>query len=81
MSTAKISKTKVANIRLSGRGRPLTPDEVKTQLRETHGVTLKDWAEGNGYAYDTVSCVVRGIHRATYGVGHRIAIQLGLKVA
>lgn len=80
MSTSTKSKANAASIRLSGRGRPLSPDEVKTQLRE-RGVTLKDWAEGNGYAYDTVSCVVRGIHRATYGVGHRIALQLGLKVA
>ncbi|HEX7866564.1 MAG TPA: DNA-binding protein [Variovorax sp.] len=80
MSIQRKSKANAASIRLSGRGRPLTPDEVKTQLREL-GFTLKEWAAANGYAYDTVSCVVRGIHRATYGVGHRIAIQLGLKVA
>lgn len=80
MSTSTLARAKAASIRLSGRGRPLSPEEVKTQLRE-RGVTLKEWAEANGYAYDTVSCVVRGIHRATYGVGHRIALQLGLKVA
>lgn len=56
----------------------LSADEVKTRLKE-RGLTLKQWAEQRGYPYDTVSCVVRGINRATYGMGHRIAIELGLK--
>ena len=73
-------KSKAASIRLTALGRPLTSGEVKTKLRE-RGVTLKQWAEGNGYAYDTVSCVVRGVHRATYGVGHTIAVQLGMRAS
>jgi len=57
----------------------VTAAEVKTRLREQHGLTLKSWAKQNGYPYDTVSCVVRGINRATYGMGHRIAVALGMK--
>ncbi len=78
MSVTKSKKPNATSIRLQGKGSPLSAAEVKTQLME-RGITLKDWALGNGYAYDTVSCVVRGVHRATYGVGHRIAMQLGMK--
>lgn len=56
----------------------LTGAEVKTRLKE-RGLTLKQWAEKKGYPYDTVSCVVRGVNRATFGMGHRIATELGLK--
>lgn len=58
----------------------ISGDEVKTRLREK-GMTLKEWAKKRGYPYDTVSCVVRGINRGTYGMGHRIAVELGLKRA
>ncbi len=78
MSVTKAKKPNPSSIRLKAKGAPLSAAEVKTQLME-RGITLKDWALGNGYAYDTVSCVVRGVHRATYGVGHRIAVQLGMK--
>lgn len=80
MSSARGKKTKAAGIKLSASPKPLTSSQVKTKLRD-QGVTLKEWAEANGFAYDTVSCVVRGVHRATYGEGHRIAVQLGMKAA
>lgn len=56
----------------------LSGEEVKTRLRE-RGTTLKAWAAENGYPYATVSHVVRGINRASFGIGHRIAIALGMK--
>lgn len=56
----------------------LTPEQVKTRLRE-QGTTLKDWAKKNGYPYQTVSHVVRGINRGTFGLGYRIAVALGMK--
>jgi gp16 family phage-associated protein len=59
-------------------GSLLTAEEAKTRLHE-RGTTLKAWAEANGYPYATVSQVVRGINRGTYGMGHRIAIALGMK--
>ena len=58
----------------------LTADEVKTRLRE-RGLTLKSWAESNKFPYATVSQVVRGVNRGTFGMGHRIAVALGMKVA
>ncbi|WP_080966609.1 hypothetical protein [Variovorax paradoxus] len=80
MSALRAGKPKGANIRLIPRGgRPLSAGEVKTQLHE-QDVTLKEWSVANNFAYDTVSCVVRGVHKATYGVGHRIAVMLGMKV-
>lgn len=72
-SKASAKATKAASGNLSAA-------EVKTRLRE-RGLTLKGWAEKRGYPYDTVSCVVRGINRGTYGMGHRIAVELGLKGA
>lgn len=69
---------KIASKRVLEGERPLSAEEVKTRLRE-QGTTLKAWAEKRGYPYGTVSQVVRGINRATFGVGHRIAVELGLK--
>lgn len=56
----------------------LSPSEVKTRLRE-QGMTLKTWAKKHGYPYGTVSDVVRGQNKATFGMGHRIAVALGMK--
>lgn len=52
--------------------------EVKRDLW-ARGMTLKQWAEENGYAYDLVSRVVRGTHRATYGKGYEVAVKLGMR--
>lgn len=56
----------------------LTGEEVKTRLKE-RGETLKSWSAKHGYPYATVSHVVRGINRGTFGIGYRIAIALGMK--
>lgn len=70
-----------ANSRAASRAAAaLSASEVKTRLRE-QGYTLKSWAESHRFPYDTVSCVVRGINRGTYGMGHRIAVALGMKRA
>ncbi|MCD2342243.1 hypothetical protein LRH25_18050 [Ideonella azotifigens] len=42
-------------------------------------MTLKQWAELNDFRYQAVSQVLRGVNRATFGDGHRIAKALGLK--
>ncbi|MEJ2802890.1 hypothetical protein WAE61_13475 [Comamonadaceae bacterium PP-2] len=67
-----------AGLWLQAASRPLSGSEAKALLRQ-RGLTLKQWAASNGYAYDTVSAVVRGVQRANYGVGYRIALQLGLR--
>lgn len=59
-------------------GHLLSGAEVKTRLHERKE-TLKSWALKNGYSYSTVSDVVRGKNRGTFGAGHRIAIALGMK--
>lgn len=71
-------KTKRAGAAAATATPGLSAAEIKTRLRE-QGMTLKQWAEQKGYPYDTVSCVVRGVNRGTYGLGHRIAVGLGLK--
>jgi gp16 family phage-associated protein len=55
-----------------------TGDEVKHDLH-INGSSLKKWAEEHDYPYRTVSDVVRGINKGTFGLGHEIAVKLGLK--
>jgi gp16 family phage-associated protein len=55
-----------------------TADEVKKTLYE-QGLTLKEWAEKNGYKPVQVYRVMRGENKALYGEGHRIAVAIGLK--
>lgn len=43
------------------------------------GSNLKRWAQEKGFPYRTVSDVVRGVNKATYGVGYEVAVALGLK--
>lgn len=77
--SAKKAQIPLGDANQAPRGeRPLSPEEVKTRMKE-QGLTLKRWAADRGYPYDTVSCVLRGVNRATYGIGHRIAVELGLK--
>ena len=59
---------------------PKTGAEVKTALHE-RGLTVKRWAEQNGFPYATVSHVLRGVNRGTYGMGYRIAVALGMREA
>lgn len=54
--------------------------DVKRDLWR-QGKTLKQWALENGYAYDLVSRVVRGTHRATYGKGYEVAVKLGMRTS
>ncbi len=56
----------------------LSGQEVKHRLH-MQGTTLKAWALANGYNSNTVWRVVQGVHRATYGQGHEIAVKLGMK--
>lgn len=55
-----------------------TPDSAKKALY-AEGVTLKSFAEQNGFKYRTVSEVVRGVNKGLYGEGHKVAVALGLK--
>lgn len=55
-----------------------TPEQIKNELYQ-QGLTLKDWAKQNGYKPNQVYRVMNGESKALYGIGHEIAIKLGLK--
>ena len=54
-------------------------NEVKDRLR-AQGLTLKAFAEQNGYLYRDVSDVVRGVRRGYFGKDREIAKKLGMPV-
>ena len=58
----------------------LTPDQVRQQLRQ-RGKTLTKWAAEHGYDRKAVYRVMSGTDKAYYGNAHKIAVELGLKMA
>jgi gp16 family phage-associated protein len=56
----------------------LTPDQVKTAMRE-RGETTTQWAAANGYPAWAVYRVLNGVDKCHYGRAHEIAVKLGLK--
>lgn len=56
-----------------------TPNEIKHRLRR-QGITLKQWAQDNGFKYRTVSDAVRGIRQGNFGEGRDVRLKLGLPV-
>lgn len=53
-------------------------DTIKQRLYQ-QGLTVKQWAEDNDYKPNQVYRVLSGESKALYGIGHEIAIKLGLK--
>ncbi|WP_019672286.1 DNA-binding protein [Psychrobacter lutiphocae] len=58
---------------------PKTPDQVRAELYE-RGITLKQWAQINGYPVPEVYKIMSGERKGLYGRGHEIAVKLGLKI-
>jgi gp16 family phage-associated protein len=56
----------------------MTPEELKADFRR-RGETVADWATKNGYSTVYVYRVINGQIKARFGVGHEIAVKLGLK--
>lgn len=52
--------------------------EAKRRL-QAKGVTLKKFAEDNGFKYRIVSEVIRGVNKGLYGQGYEVARALGIK--
>lgn len=50
-------------------------NDIKHRLRQQK-TTLKAWAKANGYEYHTVSNVMRGVNKATFGAGREVAEKL-----
>lgn len=55
-----------------------TPEEVRARF-VAEGVSIWQWALSKGYSPRLVYAVLNGHRKATRGVTHRIAIDLGLK--
>ena len=51
-------------------------DEIKHRLRERHQMTLKAFAAKYDYHYITVSHVVRGLNKGSFGQGRLVADKL-----
>lgn len=55
-----------------------TPQEIRSEwLRK--GLGQNDWARKHGFNPATVSQVLNGRNSGARGVGHKIAVMLGLK--
>ena len=55
-----------------------TPDDVKREFQRA-GISIREWARTNGFAYEAVYGVLNGRFRGERGNSHRIAVALGLK--
>ncbi|MBB1601562.1 hypothetical protein A9977_16090 [Variovorax sp. UMC13] len=56
-----------------------TPNQIKHNLRK-QGQTLKQFAAAHGFAYRTVSDVIRGVRVGNFGEGRDVRLKLGLPV-
>lgn len=56
----------------------MTREELKKQF-ETNGISFAEWARQNGFKPNDVHRVVSGFSKAKRGLGHKIAVKLGLK--
>lgn len=56
----------------------LSAEQAKQRLQD-QGMTLRKFAEERHLTYRTVSEVIRGVNKGTYGEGHRAAVALGMK--
>ena len=57
-----------------------SPDEARAEL-EKQGVSIYEWSQLHGFTYSAVRRVLSGGHRCRFGVGHKIAVALGMKPA
>lgn len=55
-----------------------TPQEIRAEWFRK-GTTQADWARQNGFSPATVSQVLNGKNSGARGVGHKIAVMLGIK--
>lgn len=55
-----------------------TPQEIRAEWRRK-GMTQADWARQHGFDRATVNQVLTGKNTGSRGVGHKIAVLLGIK--
>ena len=56
-----------------------TVQQIRDEFLQ-EGITVASWADQHGFNRATVNQVLTGRNAATYGVGHLIAVALGLKL-
>lgn len=56
----------------------LTLEQARKRITRT-GKTIKAWAHEHGFDEATVAQVLRGHNKGSRGVGHKIAVTLGIK--
>jgi gp16 family phage-associated protein len=56
----------------------LTPQQVRLEFLRK-GQSIVSWADKHGFDRTTVNQVLTGRNAATRGVGHKIAVLLGIK--
>lgn len=56
----------------------MTAEQVKAKFA-AEGVSVKEWAEARGYNFRTVYSILNGKRACQRGLGHTIAVELGLK--
>lgn len=55
-----------------------TAQQVRAEF-ERKGISIGSWADQHGFSRASVNQVLTGRNAATMGVGHRIAVMLGIK--
>jgi len=55
-----------------------TPQHVRAEFRRK-GISVASWAAANGFSNSSVNQVLTGRNSASVGVGHKIAVLLGIK--
>jgi len=55
-----------------------TAQDVRSEFRRK-GESVSTWADANGFARSSVNQVLTGRNAASVGVGHKIAVLLGMK--
>jgi len=55
-----------------------TVQQVRADFRRK-GISIGSWADKNGLSRASVNQVLTGRNAATVGIGHKIAVLLGLK--
>jgi len=58
---------------------PRTAQQVRAEFRRK-GISIGSWADSNGFSRASVNQVLTGRNAASVGVGHKIAVMLGLKI-
>jgi gp16 family phage-associated protein len=53
-------------------------DDVKREFEDA-GISIREWAEANGYNPRTVYAVLGGALKCRHGISHDMAVALGLK--